>query len=176
MMVAIIIFFIIITATYVPYSYYQTKTTVKNEAKELAQALYESRNMAINGQSSESANVSIGIFFDAEDNKNEVVLFSYPYTFTWAQIIPEETPQIKILKKVKLDGGVQVDEVEWQKKALFFFESISWEWRYFYWDNTGNKSEFTPGYIDIVVSFKWASSENLQKIIRYYTHTNIIDY
>ena len=59
LIVAMAIFFIIVAVTYIPYSYYEVKQRVKVGAKQVSQTLYEARNMAINGQSSNNQNVSV---------------------------------------------------------------------------------------------------------------------
>jgi prepilin-type N-terminal cleavage/methylation domain-containing protein len=48
LIVVITIFGIMLLATYIPYSYYQTKAKVKMAVKDISQNIYESRNMAIN--------------------------------------------------------------------------------------------------------------------------------
>ena len=176
MMVALSIFFILMTLSYIPYSYYEVKQRVKTGAKEVSQILYEARNMAINGQSSNDKNVSVGVFLDGVNAKNTVTFFTYPYTFTGSQIVTQATADVKVLKILDLPKWVQIDNILWQKKALFFFNSITWEGKYYWWDATNTKIEFPPGYINIQLSFKGATQVNLQRIIKYYTYTNIIDY
>jgi hypothetical protein len=81
-MVAMAIFFILVTVSYIPYSYYEVKQRVKIGAKTVSQTLYEARNMAINGQSSNNQNVSVGVFLDSQNSKNKVIVFTYPFSFT----------------------------------------------------------------------------------------------
>jgi hypothetical protein len=38
----------LVLATYTPYNYYMNKAKVKSASREISQALYEARNMAIN--------------------------------------------------------------------------------------------------------------------------------
>jgi len=48
LIVVITIFCIMLLATYIPYTYYQTKAKVKFAVKDISQSIYEARNMAIN--------------------------------------------------------------------------------------------------------------------------------
>lgn len=175
-MVVITIFGIMVAATYIPYSYYEIKQRVKIGGKQVSQILYEARNMAINGQSDNNKNVSVGVFFDVENDKNKVVILSYPYTFTGSEIGTLETSEIKKIRTLELPKWVQIETIWTQKKALFFFQSISWQGKFWWWDTTGTKSEFPAGVIELKLSFKWSTQTNLQKIIQYYTYTHIIDY
>lgn len=176
MLVAMTIFFIVVSATYIPYSYYQNKQYVKNAGKDISQLLYESRSMAINGQSTASGNVSLWVYFDAQSSNNNVSVFTYPYTFTGAQIIPQITADIKLLKKMNLEWWAQIDSIGTYKKFLFFYSAITWEGTYVYWDTSGTRWELITQEIPIILSYKGATTANFQKILKYYTYTHIIDY
>lgn len=176
LMVVMSMFAIMVAVTYIPYSYYEVKQRVKIWGKQVSQILYEARNMAINGQSDNNKNVSVGVVFDIENEKNKVILLTYPYTFTGSEIGALETSEIKKIRTLDLPKWVQLEDVWGKKKALFFFQSISGQGKFWWWDTTGVKSEFPAGDIEVKLSFKWSTETNLQKIIHYYTYTHIIDY
>jgi len=174
-MVAISIFFIISAGSYIPYSHYQKKWLLNQGVKEIVQSLYESRNLSINGLDSWSGNVSIWLYFDTTDGKNtSLTYFTYPHSFTWAQVTHQISEEIHIEKVKSLPQWVQIDSVAWKKKFLVFFSSISWQGSYYYWDPV--KNTFTDEEIDIELSYKWAESSSLQRQIKYYTKWNIADY
>lgn len=177
-MVTITIFFIIATASYIPYSHYQRKWLLNQWVKEITQSLYEARNMSINGLNSGSGNVSVWLYFDTSDaGKNQITYFSYPHSFTGSQITNVETSDILIERVKTLPGGIWIDSVSEKASFLVFFQAITWKWSYYFWDTPlGAKQEFTWDILDIDVSFKGATSESLQKQIEYYTEGNIADY
>ncbi len=166
LMITLSIFFILIASSFVPYSYYSKKSSLNNAVKDISQSIYAARNLSINWLSSTS-NLSVWAYFDSTEwENNSVKIFTYPYTFTWSSIIAEENDYIKIYKEIILPKWIQIDDVNWEKSWLFFFESISWIWSYFYFDDLGIKSSILEDEIEINVSYKWATSSNLQKQIR----------
>jgi hypothetical protein len=58
--------------------------------------------MAINGQSSNNQNVSVGVFLDSQNSKDKIIVFTYPYSFTGSQIVTQSTTDVKILKTIDL--------------------------------------------------------------------------
>jgi prepilin-type N-terminal cleavage/methylation domain-containing protein len=116
LIVVITIFGIMLLATYIPYSYYQTKAKVKMAVKDISQNIYESRNMAINWYNEGSGSLSIGLFFDVITNPQTITFFSYPFSYTGSQIIPKEGGDIKIIKKEELPDGVELESIWWYKK------------------------------------------------------------
>ncbi len=175
--VSITILFIIVWTVYIPYSHYQNKLLLKQWTKEISQNIIEARNMSINWVNSLSWNLSIWLYLNSEDLNNEYIkYYSYPHFFTWSQIKVNETSDIKLIKSKSLPYGVTINKINWKSKYLFYFDSITWEGKYIYWDSLWNKNIFTWSLINIEVSFKNSSSQSLQKIINYYTKSNIIDY
>ncbi len=177
-MVAMSIFFIISTASYIPYSHYQKKSLLNQWSKEVAQSFQEARNMSINGLDSDTGNVSVGIFFDGTDGNNlSFTYLSYPYDFSESQITYQVSWDIQEIRKKTLPEWVQIDTVWWKEKFLVFFESITWKGSYYYWDTPGSaKQPFTDQELNIDISFKGATSPSLQKEITYYTQWYIADY
>jgi hypothetical protein len=140
--------------------------------------LYEARNMAINWAISDS-NISVWLYIDTDNNSNKLQFFSYPYSFTWLLITNVLWPDIKLLKTYDLQPGIEITSIALEKKWLFFFESITWNWSYYYWDsnNIRNNINIDGGEIKINLSYKWASIWSpLAWELIYYTNTNIVDY
>jgi prepilin-type N-terminal cleavage/methylation domain-containing protein len=48
LVIAMTIFFILVTMSYIPYNYYINKAKIRTSIREISQSLYEARNMAIN--------------------------------------------------------------------------------------------------------------------------------
>lgn len=175
LVVAMSIFFIMIISTYVPYAYYNKKANLNMAVKDISQSLYSARNMAINWTSDASSNRSIWVYFDTTgENKGKIRFFSYPYNFSWPSIVVEETTDVQIIKTISLPKNIQIDKLGEQNNWLFFFNAISWEAWYYYYNP--DKVEFLQDKIKIEVSYKGATGINLKKEIIYNTKTNIVDY
>lgn len=176
LVIVITLFFILVSASYIPYSYYINKAKVRNTIKEISQSLYEARNMAINWTSSGS-NISVWIYMDAENNSNKLQFFSYPHYYTWAQIVNNLWTDIKLIKTYDLQPGINITNINWENNWLFFFESISWSWAYYYFDSNGTRNNIVNKEIKINLSYKWAAIWSpLAWELIYYTNTNIVDY
>jgi prepilin-type N-terminal cleavage/methylation domain-containing protein len=91
LMITLSIFFILSLSTYISYSHFQKKTLLNQGVKEITKSIYDARNLAINGIDSGSGNLSIGLYFDStsEETQKKLQYFSYPYTFSGSQIVPE---------------------------------------------------------------------------------------
>jgi prepilin-type N-terminal cleavage/methylation domain-containing protein len=177
LMITITIIVIIWGATYMNFAYSQNKMNLKLTAKDVSQALYNARNMAINWLDSSSWNVSVWVYFDNSiDNKNKISFFSYPYNIDISSTDLLQTESKKLIKEINFYNSIELNNVEDKDKFLFLFEAITWSWSYYYWDSNPNKTPYTWDDIDIKISFKWAESSNLSKNIKYIIGTNIIDY
>ena len=179
LVVAITIFFILAMASFAPYNNYINKAKLKTTVREISQGIYEAKNMAINWVVSSTWNVSIWFYVDASAwENNKIHIISYPYSFSGTSVT-YSWPNIENIKTLTLQPGIQIDNIDGDKKnGLFFFRSITWASEYYYWESGVRKEILSPGEdtIDISISYKWATTRNLQKIITYYTKTNIIDY
>jgi len=155
LMIAISIMAILMMMAYAPYNYYSNKAKVRITAKEISQILYESRNLAIHGLDTGSWNLSIWVYFDTSDTTKDLVkVFAFPYTYTWAQILPDLSDEnIKIYKTYKLLDWMQVDKIWEQNNWLFFFSAVSGNWNYFYY--TPLKTDLLGDSIEIDFSYKW---------------------
>ena len=177
LIVAITIFFVMLGVTYTPYTYYMNKAKVRSAAKEISSSLYEARNMVLHGVAWDW-NISVWIAFDTSvENKDKIRFYSYPHSYTGSQIVPAISGDIQLIKTYVLQPGMQIDAINSQNNALFFFESISWNGTYSYTDDFNAKQLITDDELDIVFSFWWADSgSNLAGKIKYFTKTNIVDY
>ena len=176
LMIAITIIVILTLAAYAPYNYYQNKAKLKVATREVSQFLSESKNRAINWSIGSSWNVSIGVYFDSSaSEKDKIKVFSYPHDIENLNITNFEWGDIKLIKTLLLQKWVQIDNVEWKNNFLFFFNSIDGELTYYNWD-WPLKNIIVADKISINLSYMGASSGNLQRTIKYFTSTNLIDY
>ncbi len=177
LMVTISIMALVWWATYMNFAYSQNKMNLKLTAKDISQALYNARNMAINWLDSSSWNVSVWVYFDnSDENKNKISFFSYPYDLDINSADLLSTDSKKLIKEIDFYKYIELNQVENKDKFLFLFQAISWSGYYYYRDSTPWKQSYTWDSIDIKISLKQSDSANLSKKIRYITWTNIIDY
>lgn len=174
LMITITIIAIVSLASYAPYNYYKNKAKLRNSASKITQILYDSKNMATNGMVWIDWNVSIWVYFDSNNN-NEINIYSYPYNINHNNISNIESTDVKKIKSIYLDKWIQIDNIEWNPNLLFFFDSISWDVKYYKW-NWATRSLINYSKVGINFSYKWSTSPNLKKSISYFTSTNIIDY
>ncbi len=179
LLISITIFFILTMVTYVPYNFYMNKVKVRNTIKEISQSLYEARNMAINWISNWS-NRSVWLYIDIEE-KDTLNFFSYPHAFTSNKItkpiFSDSDSDIEFIKSYKLLEWMKLRSINWKNNWLFFFDAITWKWKYYYWDDLLDRETISNDKIYIEFSFKnavvWSS---LYWKITYFTKTNIVDY
>ena len=187
LMIAITIVVLLTMATYAPYNYYQNKAKLKVSVKEISQLLYESRNKAINGAIWNNSNVSIWVYFSSDPlENNKIQVLSYPYDIDPLAITYLIGWQVQLEKTLVLRQGIQLDEIEWRNDFLMVFDAITWNKRYYTWQNgvrvtlydSSDSNPIDPDLqeVDISFSFKWSTSPNFQKTIHYISSTNIIDY
>lgn len=177
LIITITIIVLIWGATFMNFAYSQNKMNLKLTAKDVSQALYNARNMAINWLDSNSWNVSVWVYFDnSNDNKNKITFFSYPFNLDINSTDLLNTDARRLIKEISFSNSIELNWVEDKDKFLFLFQAISGSWYYYYWDSTSTKIPYTWEDIDIMISFKGAESTNLSKNIKYIIWTNIIDY
>ena len=176
LMVAITIVVILTMSIYAPYSYYQNKAKLKVTAREISQLLYDTRNMAVNWSIWELWNVSIWVYFDTNIlNKSKIKVFSYPHDIDNSNFTYIEWWDVKLINTLILKQGIQIESIGNNDNLLFLFDSISWDIKYYNW-LSWSRNTVESDEIPIHFSYKWSTSENLNKIINYFTKTNIIDY
>lgn len=162
LMIVITIISIISLATYMPYAHHQKKTLIKQAAREITQSLSEARNLAVNWLSTASwANLHVGLFFASWATQIDY------YTSTW--VLDIVSLPAEVYKTKKLPSWMQIDSIDGESgEQLISFSAISWSW---YLSNIA-----FSWAIDIDISYKWATSDVLQKTITYYTKSFISDY
>lgn len=176
LMISITIIAILTLMSIAPYNYYQNKASLKIASRELSQVLYESRNMAVNWAIWTEWNVSIWVYLEVLPDKNTYLkVFSYPHDIWEVNITNIEWWDVKLIKTVRLQKWVIIDNLEGRDNLLFFFNSITWNLTYYTW-LWNEKAKIDDNMISINISFKWSDLPMLNKTINYYTETNIIDY
>ncbi len=163
LMIVISIMWIMMMMVYAPYNYFQKKAEIRIAAKEISKTLSESRNLAIHWTSSGWINQSIWVYFD-KNNKNIIKIFSYDYN---------NKNNKSLLKEIKIQQNIQIDKVAWSDKALFYYDSITWNWSFY--EDEAFINIISDNIIKIDFSYKWATN-NLKKTLDYYTKTYISDY
>lgn len=178
LLVTISIIVLITSAWFLNYSYGQNKSNLKLSSKDIAQSLYNARNMAINWLDSSSWNVSVWVFFDNSEWENsKFLLYSYPYNLDIANTDLLSTNEKKLIKEIALYKWIQINNIENKNKFMFFYDAITWSWKYFYWDSQNSpKQSFSWDKVDINISFWWTDSESLSKKLTYIIWTHIVDY
>lgn len=176
LMVVITIISFLSVMTYIPYSFYQNKEKLRSSAKEIAQSISDARNLAINWLSNSSSNVSIWIYFD-KLKKNKINYFSYPYNYYWPIKVEENLSEnIKFIKTREIDANIWINSIYSKDNFLIIYDSITWNAKYFYKEN----SDFIPlsltWIIDINIWFRWVKEWILSKTIKYNPKTYITDY
>lgn len=177
LMIVITIMALIWTVWYMNYAYSQNKMNLNFTSKDISQALYNARNMAVNWLDSSSWNVSIWVFFDNSLwNNNKIELYTYPYDMDIASEDLISTSKKTFLKEIDFYKWISIVNVEGKDKFLFLFQAVTGSWYYYYWDSTPGKKDFVWSKIDIKVSL-WANwTTTLSKDLNYIVWTNIIDY
>jgi type II secretory pathway pseudopilin PulG len=177
LIVTITIMVLVWWAAYMNFAYSQNKMNLKLTAKDISQALYNARNMAINWLDSSSWNVSVWVYFDnSDENKSNISFYSYPYDLDIDSTDLLNTDSKKFIKKIDFYKFINLNWVENKDKFLFLFQAISWSGYYYYRDSTPWKKSFNESNIDIKISINQSEASNSIKEIKYITWTNIIDY
>ncbi|MDD4151178.1 MAG: prepilin-type N-terminal cleavage/methylation domain-containing protein [Candidatus Gracilibacteria bacterium] len=176
LMVVITIISFLSVMTYIPYSFYQNKEKLRSGAKEISQSISDARNLAINGLSNSSSNVSVGIYFD-KLKKNKIDYFSYPYNY-YGPIKVEEnlSENIKLIKTRQLDENIWINSIYSKDNFLIIYDSITGNAKYFYKENTDFIPLSLTGIIDINIGLKGVKEGILSKTIKYNPKTYITDY
>jgi type II secretory pathway pseudopilin PulG len=175
LLIAITILLIMSMMTFAPYSFYMNKWKVKYTNKEISQAIYEAKNMAVNWSATQSWNISVWLYF--ENNwieKFSYNLLSFEHDIWELSIQPVNG---KLLEKHNLQPWIQIDSFAWDNKWLIFFRSITGSWIIFKWDPL-LKVPYTESENEIVIEYSYKGSSNsvLQNSLTYFQDTQIIDY
>ncbi len=177
LIIAVTAFCVIALTAIAPYNHYINKAKLKQTDKEVSQMLYEARNMAINGISSWSGNLSVAVYFDAHNGANETInILTMPHNFTDDKIDRIAWAQIALHKTYKLPKWVKIKKVAWKDNALFYFDAITGNGKYFHWNASGVREDLTSNTIEVAYNYKDSDKSIFNRSIEYYTQTNIVDY
>lgn len=178
LVIAITILVVVSMMIFAPYSFYMNKWKVKYTNKEISQAIYEAKNMAVNWSATQTWNISVWLYFqnfqDSEWDNFSYDLLSFDHDVAELSINPSNGV---LLEKHHLQPWIQIDNFDWENKWLIFFRSISGSWIMFKWDPL-QKIAYTDWENEITIdySFKWSSNSVLKNNLTYFQDTQIIDY
>lgn len=180
LIVITILAFLMIVA-YTPYSLHQKKAKLKIASREISQNFYTAKSMAVSWKKEiraddpeETENKSIGLFLSTQTERNDRIFF---YSFPYA--IEENDIQLsvwEIFKNFTLQDWIKINYLSWYDNLLFYFSAITWELTIYTFRNNWTKEAISENKIEIISSYRNASSPVLQRKITYYKNTNIIDY
>lgn len=183
LLIVISIMMIVLIFSYSPYNMYQNKARLKLATREVAQSLYEARNMAVSWVQTkddkwEFKNKSVWILLSSEDWKNEnVYYYFYNHDLTYDSLV---FPHFEAEKIKNIQDWVYIVWFSsWEKEfknILLFYKSVKWEVKVIWFDDSWNKTEITSDTVKIKFSFKKSNLDFLKKEITYYLKTNIVDY
>ena len=166
LMVVITLLAIIALTSYIPYEHHQKKVLLKQWAREISQSLSEARNFAINGLNTGWGNLNIGLYLSPGGTQIDYYVSIWPLDVT--ALLPADLHKTKHLPK-----GVQIDTITGNAEGtLFLYEAIIWDW------NITQETSWVVinDIVDIIISYKGATSPVLQKTINYYTNSYISNY
>ncbi len=161
-MVVITIMGFVALASYIPYAHHQKKVLLKQATREIAQSLSDARSLAINGVSTASGNLNIGVYLSS--GATDIIYYSVPYTESLTLTnLPAES-----FREKPLPVGTHITKIKDATETLFTFAAI-----------TGSGSTDPDLWQDefpITVSYKWANTPALQRSMTYYPKSYVTDY
>lgn len=169
LLISITIFLILTMMTYVNYATYQNIAKVKLSLKEVSQSINEARNMAINGYDKNKVNQSIWVFFDVND-KNIVKYYGYNFN-SWIVL-----SDANIIKEKKLQDGIEIEKVSGHNKVMIHFSSIYGLPTIYYFNESGEKQDYSWEVVDFSLSYKWIQNYPFKRNLQYFKNTNVVDY
>lgn len=161
-MVVITLISIITLISYIPYAHHQKKLLLKQWTREISQSFSDARNLSLHWLNTGSWNLNVGLFFWSW--ATEIIYYTSTSSLSLATISAEDQYKVKQLPK-----GIQIDSID----------GVSGDFLMSYERITGSGSTeptITWQEFDINVSYLWSTSPVLQKVIRYYTQSHIVDY
>ena len=192
LIVSISILVIIMMFSYAPYNLYQNRAKVKLATREVAQSLYEAKNMAISwvkwknnsdDSKQEFKNKSVWVFLTSEETKDSKINFYYyDYNISDSEIVfPSKEPDAE--RQIQ-DWVTMTWFSAWERdysSLLLFYESVTWKVKVYWFDASWSKIDITENgknddTVKIKFTYKKATTSFLQKEIKYYLKTNIVDY
>lgn len=192
LIVSISILVIVMMFSYAPYNLYQNRAKVKLATREVAQSLYEAKNMAISwvkwknnsdDSKQEFKNKSVWVFLTSEETKDSKINFYYyDYNISDSEIVfPSKEPDTE--RQIQ-DWVTMTWFSVWERdysSLLLFYESVTWKVKVYWFDTSWSKIDITEDgknddTVKIKFTYKKATTSFLQKEIKYYLKTNIVDY
>lgn len=191
LMIVIVIIWLMLMLSYAPYNLYQSKAKLRVATREVAQSIYEAKNMAVSwvtlkdDTSWKKQNKIVWIYLSKEDSKKNNIYYYiddfWPYqTNEWKITADKDKIQDilkdeKIFKTKNMQQNIWLQDFSGNEEIFILFAASSWETKIF-WKNWWSWNEVSSDSIKINMSFWNSTSDILKKEITYYTKTNIIDY
>lgn len=203
LMIVIVIIWLMLMLSYAPYNLYQSKAKLRVATREVAQSIYEAKNMAVSWVSSkdsswEKQNKIVWIYLSKDDSKKNNIYyyindFKDYQTKSWGfkdENNDEQFEKSEVATFLSESENFKIKNMQqniWLQKfsnsdktldfdeILIIFAASSWETKIF-WKNWWSWNEVSSDSIKINMNFWGSTSEILKKEITYYTKTNIIDY
>lgn len=195
LMIVIIIIWLMALLSYAPYNLYQKKAQLRVASREVSQALYESKNMAVSwvsektSVSTEKKNKIVILHLSTENSKNNKIDY-YLKDFSNFQ---DEKWDFKANLKSNINDSFFSDKFKtkdlqksiwikglevwtWWKysEILIFYAASSWNIKIL-WKNS-SWYEISWNELKIILSYQNTDSDFLKKTLTYYLKTNIVDY
>lgn len=193
LMIVISIISLLLLFSYAPYNFYQSKAKVRIASREVAQSLYEAKNMAISWvtvwNDTDKKNKIVAIYMTNKNDKNNQINYYFDDFWDYQNKewkLNEDLNISKILKSEnlqktkKLQNSVLFKNFEfWNNNEYseisIIYAASSWNIKIF-WKENNSWKEIDDDKIWINISFKNTDSDLLNKKITYYIKTNIVDY
>ena len=202
LMIVISILILVFTFVYLPYAHFQEKVKIKQAVREAAQAINETRNLAINwvedlNEDWDLENRSIGVYFTTEKWKNDKIYFIGSPNNTGINDDPFLAQNVsvesiisypdkesydwagsRLIKETRaLPSGTQFEWVyiEWEPDLwnnIFFFYD-SISWS---WTYLSWNTPVPNDKITLEFSYKWSPSDVLRKKLIYDKRIHTLDY
>lgn len=194
LMIVIIIIWLMALLSYAPYNLYQKKAQLRVASREVSQALYESKNMAVSwvsektSGSTEKKNKIVILHLSTENSKNNKIdyylkdfLNFQDEKWDFKTNLKSNINDIFFSDKFKskdLQKSIWIKGLEvwtWKySEILIFYAASSWNikilWKNSSWD------EIFWNELKIILSYQNTDSDFLKKTLTYYLKTNIVDY
>lgn len=195
LMIVIIIIWLMALLSYAPYNLYQKKAQLRVASREVSQALYESKNMAVSGVEwiknwtpTEKENKVVILHLNSatwQDHKIDYYLdefnkyqennweFKSPLNLDLSWLKKEKTKDLQkwiLIKDLKIWSSTY-------KEIAIIYAAASWNIKILWKDSSStNFSEITWDKLEVIISYGDTDSDFLKKTLTYYLKTNIVDY
>lgn len=195
LMIVIIIIWLMALLSYAPYNLYQKKAQLRVASREVSQAFYESKNMAVSGVEwiknwtpTEKENKIVILHLNSatwQDHKIDYYLdefnkyqennweFKSPLNLDLSWLKKEKTKDLQkwiLIKDLKIWSSTY-------KEIAIIYAAASWNIKILWKDSSStNFSEIIWDKLEVIISYGDTDSDFLKKTLTYYLKTNIVDY